>query len=471
MRRTIKPKLSDLDSVEIEATPTPAPAPAKKPTRAATPKKAVAEVAVPEKPNAAPKKVVAKAPAKKSTPKPTVKSDLQDEVDAIAQEYVPTFRAPAKKTAASSTAKDVNKEEAQPEVKGRRARVEKPKPSPVVNEEPYVEWIKPEFVKLTAKEAIAAVEGDLPVPIWRPKSDSPPQQHEDSEESTGNLAPRRNRNKRRGEENPVTAADALQTKQEDGEGRGRRERPARKPREVAFKEPVVVAPPAPTVRALIPIPEDAPQIIKKDGHLILVRNKTAIPPIFFFGTSPDENRLNTVLEEIKHAAENGVRVFTHLVELDVEKERVKDAVSYAAFMLKKTLEIAPDAQLLFRVVFTAQPGWERRFAKARFAPQGGGLAEPSFADDEFWSEAEGCLREFCGMLRQLDQKDSVLGVQLERGEWFFADGWGYDTSPAAVEKFREWLRVRYRGEIVAMRASWFDGQVQFDTAVVPPYLP
>jgi hypothetical protein len=62
-----------------------------------------------------------------------------------------------------------------------------------------------------------------------------------------------------------------------------------------------------------------------------------------------------------------------------------------------------------------------------------------------------------------------MGLHLERGEWFFADGWGYDTSVAAFEKFREWVRLRYRDDVVSLRAAWFDGQVHFQTVSVPDF--
>lgn len=72
-------------------------------------------------------------------------------------------------------------------------------------------------------------------------------------------------------------------------------------------------------------------------------------------------------------------------------------------------------------------------------------------------------------MRALPEADSILGLHLDRGEWFSVDGLGYDTSKAARDKFRDWARTRYRNDIVALRAAWFDGVADFNKLEVPPY--
>jgi hypothetical protein len=122
-------------------------------------------------------------------------------------------------------------------------------------------------------------------------------------------------------------------------------------------------------------------------------------------------------------------------------------------------------------VFRAPRGWQDKHPNARFQTADGILAEPSVCDDEFWGVARECLQTFVKKMRLLPQKDSLLGVHLERGEWFLAQGWGYDTSAAAQTKFREWARVRYLDDEVTLRANWFDGQARFDNLQIPPYQP
>jgi hypothetical protein len=234
------------------------------------------------------------------------------------------------------------------------------------------------------------------------------------------------------------------------------------------EEPTPAAPP---VRQVIPVPEGGPQVVLRDGVPTLIRGHRVLPPLFFFGQSPDERRAENVLHQIRLAAHDGVHVFAHLVELVVDPAGVNDAVAFAGFLLNKTVQEDGEAQVIFRVVFAAPRGWEDRYRKAAYVAESGGLAEPSVCDDEFWSVAQECLEDFVTKLRQLDQRDHILGLHLERDEWFFAEGWGYDTSIAAHEKFRGWLRTRYREDLVALRAAWFDGQVQFQTLGVPEFDP
>ncbi len=322
---------------------------------------------------------------------------------------------------------------------------------------------------------------DLPSPTWRPKGTTSDFESSSEEPS---LAPRRSRTRRRKDvrERDISAAAALIPNQperrprpERSETTGpesrpapvRRKREASPDREQRTTKPE--PPPAVVARPYIPPPEDAPQVILRDGVPTLVRDKRVYPPVMFFGSSPDEVRAATVFDELRLAADNGIHLFSHLVELEVDRRSVDEAVAFAGYMLKKTLEIDPEAQVLFRIVFNAPKGWDSLYPAAKYVVESGGLAEPSVCDDQFWGEAEKCLTAFIDRIRMHDIASHILGIHLERGEWFFAEGWGYDTSIAAHVKFRDWVRFRYRNDIVALRAAWFDGQVQFENVSVPEY--
>lgn len=346
----------------------------------------------------------------------------------------------------------------------------------------------------------------FPVPTWRPNQPdslgdranvaNPEQAADIGDEKRSNLAPRRSRNRRRIDlrDREISATVAVPTRvapqaTASGETEDFSDRPARgdqkrRPR----AEPVAKLhaagahdqPPGPqpradsalpmlAPRAPFPTPERAPRIVLRDQVPTLVRDGRVYPPIFFFGHATDASRAATVIEEVRLATESGVRLITYYVDLEVDPKTVDDAVSMAAYLLASTLKVAPDAQVLFRVVFGAPRGWERSFPDAKYVAESGGLAEPSVCDDKFWSVAEECLATFIRKLRLLEFSDHLLGVHLDRGEWFFAEGWGYDTSPAAHQKFQDWCRMRYRDDVVALRASWFDGQVQFQTIALPEY--
>jgi hypothetical protein len=189
----------------------------------------------------------------------------------------------------------------------------------------------------------------------------------------------------------------------------------------------------------------------------------------FFGSSPDAERAATVLDEMRLAGEAGIHIHSHLIEFEVDPRSIESSISFAAYMLNKSIQADPEAQVIFRIVFIAPAGWPDRFPDARYETADGMLAEPSVADDTFWDVAKDCLRTFIQSLRMLESRDHILGVHLERGEWFFAQGWGYDTSAAARQRFRDWARTRYGNDIVALRAAWFDGTVNFVSLNIPEY--
>lgn len=266
-------------------------------------------------------------------------------------------------------------------------------------------------------------------------------------------------------------AEATSEPKPEGQS-GRRERtPRQRAERPASVEvpPLPVEPPPPT-HPPIRIPQDAPQVVLRDGIPTLVRNGRVYPPISFFGGSRDEQRARTVLDQMRMAGESGVHIHTHLIELEVDPSQVSTNVSTAAYLLKKTLEVDPEAQVLFRVVFAAPNAWQDRYPDARYQTADGEPAEPSLCDDGFWQVAIQCVEEFVTQMRMLPNRDAILGLHLDRGEWFFVDGVGYDTSKAARLKFREWMRTRYRNDVVALRAAWFDGHVDFTQLEIPAFM-
>jgi hypothetical protein len=231
------------------------------------------------------------------------------------------------------------------------------------------------------------------------------------------------------------------------------------------EEPKVAA------RTSIDVPENAPQVVMRNGVPTLVRDHRVYPPLMFFGSSPDERRATTVLEELRMAADAGVHLHSHLIEFEVDPESVDAAVGFAAYMLAESVKTDPESQVVFRLVFQAPRNWMDRFPNAKYRTADGTVAEPSLCDDDFWGVARECLGNFVRKLLMLDLKDHILGVHLERGEWFFAEDWGYDTSKSAQTKFRDWSRTRYGNDEVTLRASWFDGSVKFDSVGIPEYQP
>jgi hypothetical protein len=369
----------------------------------------------------------------RAKPKPRAKSSATPALVDAGDFPIPTFRPRAVPATTSQPSRT-------PKLKSRREKSEpvESRPLGIVHED---------FV----------VGDELPVPIWRTREGGkvPVKTAPQSED-----APGRGRRRRGRREEVEETTERVETPEAA---------PVEVP-EIRFRRPEKkqLAPPP---KPLISTPANAPQVILRDGLPTLVRNGRVYPPIFFFGGSSDERSANTVLEELRMASEAGVHLHSHLVELEVDESAQQPNLQPAAYLLAKSVEIDPDSQVLFRVVFKAPRGWQQRFPAGRYLHEDGSLAEPSVCDDEFWAIAKKCLQDFIRGLRRLDLADHLLGVHLDRGEWFFGDGWGYDTSDAATVKFREWARVRYLDDQVMLRASWFDGNASFDLLQIPMYQP
>lgn len=385
----------------------------------------------------------------------------------------------------SAAAKPVEQEVPMPETSAPQSE---PSPKKGRSRKPKKEEPAPAAVAEQALEG-GRDENDLPIPIWRPiqrTRRAAPATAEDPAAQTPQpeRAPRRSRgrDRRRPEREPQTAvaseenpgADFMDTlpvpvfRKRKGEPETVAEPKESKP---TFRRPTRPEPPKPAPRPLIAIPPDAPQVVLRNGIPTLVRKGQVYPPIGFFGNSSDERRADTVFEELRLAAEAGVHLHALLVELEVNPANVDSSVSIAAYLLSRATQVDPKSQVLFRVVFVAPRGWEAQFPDAQYRTALGDSGEPSVCDGKYWGVARECLETFVRKLRLLDLRDNLLGVHLERGEWFMPVDGGYDDSPAARAKFKDWARTRYSNDEVALRASWFDGSVRFDTVQIPPYQP
>lgn len=344
-------------------------------------------------------------------------------------------------------------------------------PAPVVAPQELVFPETPYVVAadLADDEIFASTVNDLPVVLFREKGSGPGV-------VPATDAPRDTRRNRRSRGRDVSAADALVpgategAPEQRGGPRGRRRDESVKEKTVEAEPEEVVAPaPEPVKRPAVIIPENAPQVVSSGGRAKLIRNGKMVPPFFFFGASLDSKREDTVFEELSLAAENGVHVSVHYVELEVGTQSARNCAAWASRLLARAKTVDPEALLVFRVVFIAPNGWERNYPKAKYLSHEGTLADPSLSDEEYWGQAASDLREFITQIRTHEHADSILGLHLDQTEWFIPADLGYDTSEAAQEKFREWLRLRYRNDEVALRASWFDGKVTFAQVRIPEY--
>ncbi len=280
---------------------------------------------------------------------------------------------------------------------------------------------------------------------------------EDSNPEESKLAPRRSRTRRhKDRENiEITAAAAI---------------PEPEIEEVVT--PPIEAPkaePQPPRREPIERGENAAQVAFHRQHPCIIKDRRVISPLFFYADARLQSQRPIVLEELKEAAEQGIEVFSFLVDVVVDRDLAGKSLQFCEDILSQVREVAPQILVVPRISFKPASDWTTRFPNAVYQTLHRDIADPSVSDDEYWAEAEASLIQLIEGLCQSEHADRILGVHFDQEEWFLADDEGYDISAAAVEKFRNWLKVRYRKDIVSLRASWFDGSAKFDEIDIPDY--
>lgn len=219
----------------------------------------------------------------------------------------------------------------------------------------------------------------------------------------------------------------------------------------------------------IPTPANAPRIVMRNGRPSIAVGDQVIPPVMFFGNPATESKAATVLEEVRKAAAAGIHLHSLMIDFVVSDDGAQHALDLSTYLLSQVLEADPEAKVIFRVVFAGADGWEKKYPDAFYRHADGTAAEPSVCDEAFWGDAKRFLAAYVKALRSDPSSAHLIGIHLDRGEWFFADGWGYDTSAAAERGFREWAMFRYNADRVALQASWFDGDIQFGSLRVPEF--
>lgn len=217
----------------------------------------------------------------------------------------------------------------------------------------------------------------------------------------------------------------------------------------------------------IPTPTGAPRVGIVNGQPALIIEEQVVAPHFFFGNISSEASEKAVLAEVKLAAEKGVHLFCLYLELPVDPQPDEPPAEEAARLLESVLAVDPDAWVMFRVVFVPTEGWVEKYPDAAYRHPDGSQADPSICSVSWWGEAEKCLKKLVTDVARRKSGKRCIGYHIERGEWFNGPDDGYDTSPAALAAFREWVRARYFGDEVALRASWHDGSASFDTLKIP----
>ncbi|HSV72704.1 MAG TPA: hypothetical protein VLH79_02980 [Chthonomonadales bacterium] len=216
-----------------------------------------------------------------------------------------------------------------------------------------------------------------------------------------------------------------------------------------------------------PAPVGGAKVVVRRGVPEIVVDGQPIASALFFGNLSEPGNERTVLREAERAARAGVRILSTLVELVCPIPPDDTVHNQVDERLQALLSAAPDGYLLPRIVFVPAPGWQHQYPHDVSHYSDGVTDDPSIASDRFWTEAEAALRALIDHVQRTSYGPRVLGYHLDRGEWFHPADSGYDRSFANREAFRQWLRVKYKGSEVALRAAWHDGAMQLYTVEIP----
>lgn len=229
-----------------------------------------------------------------------------------------------------------------------------------------------------------------------------------------------------------------------------------------------IAPPAPYV-------EPEPVIDTSIGvHLILQGGVAdihidgkAVSPVFFFGNLDDQSSRPKVFTEIRHAAKAGIHLHSTLMELPCPLTEESSAIDRFDERIRLMLEADPDGFIMPRVLFAPAKGWRREYPTDISLYSDGSTGDPALTSERFWAEAERSLISLIAHVKEHSWGDRIFGYHLERGEWFQPSDQGYDRSIANRDAFRDWLREKYKDNLVSLRAAWYSAEVQFHTAEIP----
>ncbi len=272
---------------------------------------------------------------------------------------------------------------------------------------------------------------------------------------------------------PETGAEAESAAVATSPARRRRAR-RKKPAAEHPSEPEVASPDGAITLETPPevvIRHPVAQVQFQRGVPSLRFGERALKPCLFFGNPHTPEAATRVHQQMQLASEAGIALFALLIVLPVRPTGAIEAFDAIRYWSTLAREINPDALMLWRVVPAPVGNWQQEFPEAVVRYADGTVGGPSVCADRWWEQVQMLLTELVQLVEREDEGACTLGYHLDWGEWFQPESGGYDTSEAALQAFRDWLRRHFRNDTVSLRAGWFSGEVSFSTAAIPPFIP
>ncbi len=275
---------------------------------------------------------------------------------------------------------------------------------------------------------------------------------------------------------PETPEEAERSRRSRRGGRGKRTRTSELPTVPAVVARLPEAEPAaeeiaPDVSAVEPEPEIdlsvGVHLVVKNGIPDIQIDGKTVSPLLFFGNLDDQTSRPKVYTEIRDAAKAGIHLHSTLIELPCPLTETSNALDIFDERVRLILEADPDGYVMPRLLFAPARGWRREYPTDISLYADGSTGDPALTSERFWAEAERSLNSLAAHVREHSWGKRIFGYHLERGEWFQPADLGYDRSIANRDAFRDWLRDKYKDNLVSLRAAWFNAEVQFHTAEIP----
>ena len=242
--------------------------------------------------------------------------------------------------------------------------------------------------------------------------------------------------------------------------------PLFKPTQV-WSAPELVPHPAALELEQVDLKVDAALAADLSGFII---NGSYFPPELFFvnGETADDEAI--VSSQIALAAEAGVHLHSGVAYLPLKNAYgVRSFVSVEK-LLNTVIAADADAHIIIRLQLVPTNFWARTHPDEMAKYSDGSDGDVSFASRIFWQDAVdaiGALLQFLSSSETVGG-DRVIGIHLDKGEWFNDASAGYDLSAPNKSYFQSWLHERYQN-VFALRAAWFSGTSQFETSEIPKW--
>lgn len=237
--------------------------------------------------------------------------------------------------------------------------------------------------------------------------------------------------------------------------------------------PVYVAPPL--VRpvepsAEWPVPSVSASVVRNErsGHARIDVNGNSYSPCFFFVNAETATDGDVVETQIRHAAAEGVHLYSSVMYLPLKNAYGERTFGPIDAVVQQVLSGDPDGYIVPRLQFVPTNYWVRTHHDQLARYSDGSEGDVSLASTEFWSDCVDALEALIAHFADPNTPggDRVIGFHLDRGEWFYDAGSGYDLSSPNRTAFQNWLHAKYQFPY-ELRAAWYDGTVTFETADIP----